>query len=143
MDESSSLLSGNKAKLIVDQKLSVLQTIFAIVAGNIGGGILGLPFAFYRMGITLAVITTLLISVLSCISSMMLLKIKDLTPRRYESLYEIAFLLLGRQSIFYVSVITIIMMYGFLIMYYTLMGDIITSFFKEILIESNANKTAE
>ena len=102
-----------------------------------------MPFAFYRMGIPLAVFSVVSIAIMSSISAVMLLKVKDLTPRRYESLYEIAFLLLGRQSIFYVSVITIIMMYGFLIMYYTLMGDIITSFFKEILIESNANKTAE
>lgn len=81
--------------------------MFALVAYNIGGGILGLPFAFYNMGIPLAIFLSVWISIFSAIASMMLLKVKDLTPRRYESMYEIAFLLLGRQSIFYLCTISL------------------------------------
>ena len=87
-----------------------------------------MPFAFYHLGIPLAVFLVLLIAILSSISAMMLLKVKDLTPRRYKSLYEIAFLILGRYSIFFVCTILLITMYGFLVLYYTLMADIITSF---------------
>lgn len=87
-----------------------------------------MPFAFYRMGIPLAVFSVVSIAIMSSISAVMLLKVKDLTPRRYESLYEIAFLLLGRQSIFVVCTIMLIMMFGFLVLYYTIMADIITSF---------------
>ena len=59
---------------------------------------------------------------------MMLLKMKDLTPRRYESMYEIAYLLLGRQSIFYLCAIQFISIFGAMILYYTIMGHILSSF---------------
>ena len=70
--------------------------MLALVAANVGGGILGLPYAFYHMGIPLAIFMCVSVGILAGTSCMMYLKVKDLTPRRYESMYEIAFLLLGR-----------------------------------------------
>lgn len=86
-------------------KLSIFQTSLAIVATSIGGGILGVPFAFYNFGIINGVFIALLIAVISHFSSMLYLATKDLTPRRYESVYEIAYLLTGRASIFVVCIV--------------------------------------
>ena len=61
------------------------------MATNVGGGILGLPFAFYRTGLVNGMIVCLAVALSAHLSSMMYLKVKDLMPRRYESIYEIAY----------------------------------------------------
>lgn len=85
--------------------MTVFQTSLALVAANIGGGLLGMPYALQQMGIYLGLSSTVLIAFLSHFSTMMHLKVKDMTPRRYESMYEIAYLLMGRPSIFFVCLI--------------------------------------
>ena len=72
------------------------------MATNAGGGILGTPYAFYHLGIVNAIILCLVIAIASQASVMIYLRTKDLTPRKYESVYEIAYLLNGRNAIFLV-----------------------------------------
>lgn len=83
----------------------MFQTALVLVATNIGGGILGIPFAYYRFGIVNGTVICLSVGAISHISTMMYLKTKDMTPRRYESVYEIAYLLLGESAIFVVCII--------------------------------------
>ena len=92
-------------KPYIGQKMTVFQTSLALVAANIGGGLLGMPYALQQMGIYLGLSSTVLMAILSHFSTMMHLKVKDMTPRRYESMYEIAYLLMGRPSIFFVCLI--------------------------------------
>ena len=76
-----------------------------MVATNIGGGILGIPYALYRTGLITGLIACLSVGAISHVSTIMYLKTKDLTPRRYESVYEIAYLLFGETAIFVVCII--------------------------------------
>ena len=68
-----------------------------------------MPYAILHMGIYLGLGSIVLMALLSHFSTMMHLKVKDLTPRRYESMYEIAYLLTGRPSIF---IFCIVMMFA-------------------------------
>ena len=72
---------------------------------------------------------------------MMQLKTKDLTPRRYESLYEIGYLLVGRPAIFVVCIVCFLNNTGALIMYYILVGDTLSSFAEQGLIGPAEEKT--
>ena len=123
--------------------MTVLQTSLALVAANIGGGILGLPYAFYHLGLFLGVISCITVAILSHFSSIMHLKTKDLTPRRYESVYEIAFLLVGRPSIFFVCIIMFLANTGSIIMYYIIIGDTLSSLATQALIVPAEGKSLE
>ena len=104
------------------------------MAANIGGGILGMPYAFYHLGVTMGFFTCLVMAVLSHFSSMLYLKTKDLTPRRYESVYEIAYLLVGRPSIFVVCGVLFAANMGAVIMYYIIIGDTLSSLTTQAII---------
>ena len=120
---------ADKSVLERAPKMTVLQAALACVATNIGGGLLGLPYACYHLGLFLGVILIVFVGILSHLSSIMHMKVKDLTPRRYESVYEIAYLLVGRASIF---VVTSIMMFGnFLacVMFYMVLGETLSTLF--------------
>jgi len=114
--------------------MTIMQTALALVATNIGGGILGIPFAFYRMGLVLGPIFVLMMALLSQISTMMILKVKDMTPRKLESVYEIAYLLFGRPSIFVVCITMFLGIYGALILYYIIIGDTVSTLMMSLLL---------
>ena len=121
------------------QKMSIFQTSLAMVAANIGGGLLGLPYAFYRLGLILGLVTLFFIASLSHFSNVLYLKVKDLTPRKYESVYEIAYLLFGRPSIFVVCTIMFISNLGAIVMYYLIIGDVLSSLSTQLLLASDNN----
>ena len=93
------------------------------MAANIGGGLLGIPYALQQMGIYLGLSSIVLMAFLSHFSTMMHLKVKDMTPRRYESMYEIAYLLMGRPSIFFVCMILAFTNFFACVMYYMIIGE--------------------
>ena len=104
------------------------------MAANIGGGILGMPYAFYHLGVSMGLFTCFAMAILSHFSSMLYLKTKDLTPRRYESVYEIAYLLVGRPSIFVVCGVLFAANMGAVIMYYIIIGDTMSSLTTQAII---------
>ena len=93
------------------------------MAANIGGGLLGIPYALQQMGIYLGLSSIVLMAFLSHFSTMMHLKVKDMTPRRYESIYEIAYLLVGRPSIFFICTILGVTNFLSCVMYYMIIGE--------------------
>lgn len=92
-----------------------------LVATNVGGGILGLPYAYYHFGLINAIVINLVIAVLAHISAMVYLRVKSLTKR--NSVYEIAYLLIGRKSIFIVCTGMLFAGLASMILYYVIIGD--------------------
>jgi len=95
-----------------------------------GGCVLGMPYVYYHMGIPLALVSSIIMGFIAYFSAIMLLKTKDLTPRRYESIYEIAFLLMGRPALFVVNIVVFLATFGPLILYYIVFGDVLSEFAK-------------
>lgn len=82
-------------------KLNVFQASLALISCNIGGGIVGIPYAMYNCGIPLGTGLTIFIALVSFASVMLLLKSKELCKQ--ESYYEIGYIVMGRNSIFLIS----------------------------------------
>jgi len=101
----------------------------ALVATNIGGGILGIPYAFYHVGLINGIILLLFFAGTGHLSVMLYLRTKDLTPRKYESTYEIAFLLFGRASIFVVTGTLFFFGLSMMVMYYIILGETVGHLF--------------
>ena len=114
-----------------------------MVATNIGGGILGLPFAYYQIGLINSIILNLAMAVIGHLANMMYLMIKDLTPRRYESVYEISYLLMGRPSIFFMSLIFFMANFASMVMYYIIIGDTVSKLCAQAFVEGSVTMTVE
>lgn len=114
--------------------MSIFQTSLALVATNIGGAILGLPYAYYHFGLINGLIMNVAVATFAYISSLMYLEVKDLTPNRSESIYEIAYTLLGRKSIFIVCIVMFATNLAAMILYYIIIGDTISKLWAQYFI---------
>ena len=123
--------------------MTVLQTALTLVATNLGGGILGVAFAFSRLGLYCGVALVLLVAATSHISNMMYLKTKDLTPSKSESIYEIAYLLTGRPSIITICSILFCGNFGSMLLFYIIIGDTVSNLMKQALIEPSNEVMAQ
>ena len=56
-----------------------------------------------------------------------MLHTKDLTPRKYESLYEIGYILMGRWSIFIICAVLFMTNFGTVVLYFIIFGDTLGS----------------
>ena len=74
---------------------------------------------------------------------MMYLRVKDMTPRKYESIYEIAYLLTGRVSIFIVCGIQLAMTFSSMIMYYMIIGDTLANLWAQAVIPGTRARSNE
>ena len=108
-----------------------------------GGGILGLPYAFYRVGLINGLLLNLAFAVLAYASAMMYLKVKDLTPRSCNSIYEISYLLLGRPFIFIVCGFLTISNLSGMLLYYIMLGDTISHLILQGFVGGTAGRTTE
>ena len=101
---------------------------FALFSTLLGAGIVGLPYAFYHIGL----IPGLILILYSCytvhISCDFYLRIKDITGNQ-ESIYEIGFALFGRPSLFMFATMIMILCSGLLIAYYNLLATICSSLY--------------
>ena len=88
-----------------------------------GGGIVGLPRAFYFLGIPLAIFLNLLCVILMIYSVRLYLAMKDACPEQPESLYEIGYLIIGRPAIFILGFIYFIASLGLCMIYFITYGD--------------------
>ena len=138
IDKFQSISEAGDKNPMNTRKMNIFQTSLTFVATSTGGGILGVPYAFYHMGLFLAIIFSFFMALITHSSSLMYLKVKDLTPRKYESIYEIAYLLFGRPSIFVVCTIQFVANLGGIIMYYMMIGDVISSLSTQVLLSSAA-----
>ena len=108
-----------------DKKLSLFETTLALIAATIGGEIVAVPYAMQQMGIYLAVVVILGSGALSHFSIIMYLKVKDMTPSKPESVFEIAHILFGRPAIFVVCLVQYFLNYVLIVLYFIIIGDIL------------------
>ena len=95
---------------------------------------LGLPYAFYHTGLINGLLLNLFFALMAFCSANMYLKVKDLTPRNCSSLYEIAYLLLGRPFIFVVCAVLALTNLAGMLLYYIMLGDTISHLWKQLFL---------
>ena len=106
----------------------------ALIATYSGAGLTAMPYVFYHMGIYYATLALLTVTIFDALSFMMLLKAKDLTPGRYESFFEISYIIFGRRSIFIYYGNLFICNFGVIIVFYTIFGDILSNLATLVLV---------
>lgn len=89
-----------------------------MVSTIIGGGIVGLPFAIYLLGIVGGIALNLGVVYVTYISGTIYLSMRNLIPGTPNSLYEIGYVLKGRKSIFFVASILFVTSAGLMMIYF-------------------------
>jgi amino acid permease len=97
--------------------------VLTIISTIVGGGIVGLPYAFLELGLWLSLICMFLVAIQTLNSIWIYLKAKDLIPTKPESLYELGFILLGRKSIFFISGCLALNSFGLLMVYFIVFSE--------------------
>lgn len=119
--------------------MSVSEASMSALSTIIGGGIVGLPFAFYNLGFIVGFIVEFLFLYLTRLSCQVYLASKDLIPGKLDSMYEIGFMVTGRSSIFIISTIIAINSFGLMLIYFNIFSKIsqsiaISLFFDNVVI---------
>jgi len=126
---------------IAEDKLSILETALNLVAASVSSEIIAMPYAIYHMGIYLSLTTIVIVAFLSHISNMMYLKVKDATPLHSESVYELAYLLVGRWAVYLVCTVQYVLNYTSIVFYYSIIGDTLSQLFAHIFVDELATKS--
>jgi amino acid permease len=122
--QSSGFLSAHSTS---HSKLSTFGAALAIVSSCIGGGVVGLAFAFYNVGIPMATILLVIVGLQTLESIRLYLAAKDLIPGQPESMYEIGYILFKRSSIFMISAVLMLNSFGSMLVYFIVFGDTLSS----------------
>jgi amino acid permease len=112
--------------------LTKIGAALALISTIVGGGIVGLPFAFYYTGLGLGVLLLVLMAIQTVYSVKLYLAAKDFLPGLPESLFEIGFILYKRSSIFYICAIIIVNSFGLMMIYFIVFGDTLSSLVRNL-----------
>lgn len=117
--------------------LTVHEASMACLSAIIGGGIVGFPYAFYHMGVPLGIFFTLFIAICTHKAIKLLILTSHLIPGQPESYYEIAYMTLGRNSIFIIAGIIGFVSLGLMMIYFIILGGIAQTLVKQLFLEDN------
>lgn len=104
--------------------MTVSEASLSAISTIIGGGIVGLPFAFYNLGFIVGLFVEIFFSYLTRMSCEVYLAAKDQIPGKLDSLYEIGYMVTGRSSIFLISIIIAINSFGLMMIYFNIFSKI-------------------
>ena len=76
-------------------------------------------------------------------SMMMYLRVKNLTPGHYESIYEISYYLGGRPFVFTVCIIVLVTTIASMLLYYIILGETIGHLFTQYFVGEAEGRTQE
>ena len=105
-----------------DHALTVFGGILTIISTIVSGGIVGLPYGMYMLGLWPGSLCMISMAVLTVNSTWLYIKTKDLIPGKPESLYEIGYMLFKRSSIFLISACLAINSLGLCMVYFIIFG---------------------
>ena len=110
-----------------------------IISTIVGGGIVGLPYAFYYTGLALGISFILVMALQTVCSVELYLAAKDFLPGKPESLFEIGYIIFKRNSIFLICSIIILNSFGLMLVYFIVFGDTLSS----VVMNLNSNVTSD
>ena len=113
------------------QNLTYFEASLALFSTLIGAGIVGVPFAFYYLGISFALLMNAYFVLSTSCVCMLLLKAKDLTGG-LESFTEIGYRLFKSFFIYYYNILTAILCIGLNTAYFNIFAGICVSLHKDI-----------
>ena len=131
--ESLDASLSHQSNILNHAKLTVFQTSLALIATNVGAGIVAMPYAFYHLGLPLGIVATTVMAFAAWMAVILMLKAKDLSPRHYESIYELGYLLMGRTAIFAICTVVLVQAVGLLMVYYILFADTMSELFTQMV----------
>lgn len=94
---------------------------------NIGGGIVGLPFAFLHLGIPLSIFIILLMCCLTHLASKFFLQVRSIVPGNFETFYELSYMLYGKPSIYFIAFNITMIGWSMTMVYFIVFSDICVS----------------
>ena len=106
-----------------EEGLTLFSGILALISTCVGGGIVGLPHAFLYLGIPTAIVLNILVIISTALTINLYLGIKDAVPDKPESLYELGYMIAGRNSIFIIAATMIVNSLGLCMIYFITFGD--------------------
>lgn len=109
----------------------------AILSTILGGGIVGLPFAIYMLGLPLGIVLNLVVDYISYESGMLYMALRNLVPDNPNSLYEIGYILLGRKSIFLNALTCVVMSFCLILIYLIVISSTCASLISGFMHDSN------
>jgi hypothetical protein len=117
--------------------LTIVGCGLAIVSTIIGGGIVGLPYAFLLLGLV-AGFALLAYAIWSTwYSAYIYFALRDTVPGKLGSLYEICFVIQGRKSIFILASVYFFVSTGAMLIYFIVFGDTCATLFGSIFNPTN------
>jgi len=93
------------------------------VSTIIGGGIVGLPYSMFLLGLVTGISLNILVLIMTVYSGILYLALRELIPGKPNSLYEIGFMLQGRKSIFIIAAVTFVVSSGLMLIYFIVFGQ--------------------
>ena len=127
------MLLDNEYQADEDHALNVFGGITAVISTMVGGGIVGVPYTFYQLGIVPASIFMVVMGILTVNSCWLYMKAMCLVPGKPESIFEIGYILFKRNSIFAFSGILFANSFGICMVYFIIFGSTLGSFVGSIV----------
>jgi amino acid permease len=92
-----------RVSFVGEHGLTTFTGVLAILSTIIGGGIVSIPYSFVSFGIPIGIAANLFVVTLTALSCNQYMAAKDIIPDKPESMYEIGYMCMGRNSIFMVG----------------------------------------
>tara|TARA_B110000285_G_C15001531_1_gene551665 strand:- start:530 stop:1120 length:591 start_codon:yes stop_codon:yes gene_type:complete len=121
-----------------EHRLTKIGAALTIISTIVGGGIVGLPYAFYYTGLAMGIGFILVMAIQTVLSVELYLAAKDFLPGKPESMFEMGYIIFKRNSIFFICSIIILNSFGLMLVYFIVFGDTLSSLVSDL--NSNVNE---